>query len=281
MLILSANNQSIEVVLAGSSVAPLPVVVSYKSVLTGSADAVAQLSTTNGTTAVTVLAAPAAGDRNMVELLSVYNPNTDPAVLTVRIDQGGTKFVLAKVTLALDERLEFTEFAGFRVMTSVGSVKTSINQGASPVTAGYNRVSLASDVTNDSATANTIQDVTGLSFPVAAAVRTAFRFVIDYTAAATTTGSRWTINGPGLDRLSYRSRYGLTRISETVNNGLDAYDLPAASNVASAATGANLAVVEGIIVPAVDGTVIARFASEIASSAIVAKAGSYVDYWNA
>jgi len=36
----------------------------------------------------------------------------------------------------------------------------------------------------------------------------------------------------------------------------------------------NLAVIEGLIKPSVDGIVIGRFASEIASSAITAKAGS-------
>ena len=41
-------------------------------------------------------------------------------------------------------------------------------------------------------------------------------------------------------------------------------------------TGADMAIVEGIICPSADGTVIARFASEILSSAIVATAGSVV-----
>jgi hypothetical protein len=54
--------------------------------------------------------------------------------------------------------------------------------------------------------------------------------------------------------------------------------VPAASNATSAATGSNIAIIEGIIKPSGSGTVIARFASEVASSAIVAKAGSYVEY---
>lgn len=143
---------------------------------------------------------------------------------------------------------------------------------------GITRVVLASDVTNSNAVANTLQDVTGLAFPVVAGKRYRFRFVVDYTAALATTGSRWTINGPAATRLSYRSAYALTATSETVNAGLAAYGLPAASSLSSAATTGNLAEIEGIVAPSASGNVIARFASEIASSAIVAKAGSYVEY---
>jgi hypothetical protein len=139
-------------------------------------------------------------------------------------------------------------------------------------------VVLAADVTNNNASANTIASVTGLSFPVEAGSTYAFRFVIDYTAAATTTGSRWSITGPTATRLSYRSSYSLTTTSETVNSGLTSYDLPAASNATSAATGGNIAVVEGFVTPSAAGTLIARFASEVSASAIVAKAGSYVQW---
>jgi len=64
----------------------------------------------------------------------------------------------------------------------------------------------------------------------------------------------------------------------TFNGGLTSYDLPAASNATSATTAGNIAIVEGFIQPSANGTVIARFASEIASSAIVAKAGSVCYY---
>ena len=159
-----------------------------------------------------------------------------------------------------------------------GAVKQSINQGNSAVTSSTSLVTLGSDITNNNAVANTIQDVTGLSFPVVAGNRYKFRFVIQYTSAATTTGSRWTINGPGITSLRYRSQYSLTTTSRTFNEGLSAYDTPAASNATSAATGSNIAIIEGIIVPSANGNVIARFASEVSSSSIVALTGSYVEY---
>jgi hypothetical protein len=137
---------------------------------------------------------------------------------------------------------------------------------------------LSGDVTNNNASANTIADVTGLSFAVTSGVTYRFRFFIVYTSAATTTGSRWAINGPATTFVNYTSRYTLTATSETVNPGVSAYDSPAAASASSLASG-NIAIIEGIIKPSANGTVIARFASEISSSAIVAKAGqSYVEF---
>jgi hypothetical protein len=135
---------------------------------------------------------------------------------------------------------------------------------------------LSADVANAEAVANTLGDITGLAFTVKAGKTYKFKFVINYSAAATTTGARFTINGPAAPTfLSYRSQYSLTTASETVNTGLAAYQLPAASNATSAATGANLAIIEGIIKPSVDGTLTPQLASEVTVSAITALAGSY------
>ena len=137
-------------------------------------------------------------------------------------------------------------------------------------------VVLGADVVNNAATANTLQDVPGLAFDVKAGVRYHFKFVIPYTAQATGTGSRWTVNGPAFSSLYYVSDYSLTATSRTMNEGLSAYNLPAAANATSATTGSNMAIIEGVIVPSTDGSVIARFASEVANSAITAKAGAFV-----
>lgn len=146
--------------------------------------------------------------------------------------------------------------------------------GPQPVAAAVQSVVLAADVVNNNASANTIASVTGLGFPVKAGKKYQFRFEIAYDAAATTTGSRWSITGPAGGTMRYRSEYSLTTTTRTLNDGLNAYDTPAASNATSAATGSNIAIVEGFIEPAASGTVTARFASEVSSSAITAKAGS-------
>jgi hypothetical protein len=140
-----------------------------------------------------------------------------------------------------------------------------------------NRVYLTSDVTNNNATACTLADVTGLSFAVTNGVRYHYRAKIWYTAAATTTGSRWTINGPAATVNAYKTDASLTATTGTSQTGAS-YNAGACS-ANSATTGGNIATVEGVLTPSADGTLVIRFASEISSSAIVAKAGSYIEYW--
>lgn len=138
---------------------------------------------------------------------------------------------------------------------------------------------LGSDVANANATANTMADVTDLSFPVVAGYTYQFKFVIEYTAAATTTGSRWAINGPASPTfLGYQSQYSLTATSITTNSGRNTYDSPSAAS-ASSLTASNQATIWGNIRPSANGNVIARFASEITVSAITAKANySFVEW---
>lgn len=76
--------------------------------------------------------------------------------------------------------------------------------------------------------------------------------------------------------LNYTSHYTLTATSETVNSA-SAYDTPSGASASSLAAG-NVAIIEGIIQPSANGTVIARFASEVSSSAVVAKAGAVCYY---
>lgn len=139
------------------------------------------------------------------------------------------------------------------------------------------RTELGTNRTNNDASANTIADITGLSFAVIAAIKYKFRFVIHYTAAATTTGARFSINGPAAPtKLTFSSQWTVTATTRVIND-LAAYDLPAAAGSDSLTAG-NIAIIEGEITPSVDGTLIARFASEVSGSAIVALAGSYVEY---
>lgn len=233
-------------------------------------------------TTTTVVASPASTAYRTVKTLTIRNRHASTSQDVTVIHTDGTNAMeLIKVTLLAGDCLHYHESAGFWVTDSQGRTKqNSSNNGSGAAVNATNLVVLSADVTNNNASANTIADVTGLSFSVTAGQTYFFRFRIDYTAAATATGSRWSINGPGSPtRLSYRSTYSLTSTTETLNSGLTAYDLPAASNATSVATAGNSAVIEGFITPSANGTVIARFASEVSSSAIVAKAGSMLEWY--
>jgi len=135
---------------------------------------------------------------------------------------------------------------------------------------------LSTDAANSLATANTLANIDDLSFTVTSGKFYYFKAVINYTAAATTTGSRWTINGPAATLISYKSIYTLTATTLTTNYS-SAYDFPSASNTTSLASG-NVAEIEGFVIPSANGTVVVRFASEVANSAITAKKGSVLFY---
>lgn len=228
-------------------------------------------------TTTDVVGSPASGVQRNLQTLLVRNAGGTTNTVTVRHTDGTTAVDVFSVALGAGESIQYLDGVGFQVIAATGAVKTSQNQGANAASSDFSAAVLAADVTNNNGTANTLADVTGLSFPVLAGHKYFFRFIIQYTAAATTTGSRWSISGPG-GTMRYRSSYSLTTTTETVNSGLTAHDVPAASNATSAATAGNVAVIEGFYEASAGGSVIARFASEVASSAIVAKAGSVVYY---
>lgn len=272
MIVLTATTDNLQVVLnAAHTTNPMRCFASWRDITTSAYTPGRTVDNTNGTTDVNLVPAPAASTQRVADFLSVYNSDTASKTLTVKFDANGTEYILWSGALAPSERLEYVDGAGFRVFAPHGLEKVLSSQAAF-VANSLNIVVLASDVTNNNGTANTLQDVTGLSFPVTATETYWFEFIIPYTAAATTTGSRWTINGPAVSGLRYTSEYTLTATSKTVNCAT-AYQIPAASN-ASSLTDGNIATMWGIVTPSSSGTLIGRFASEVASSAIVAKAGS-------
>lgn len=225
-------------------------------------------------TTTTVVASPASSTYRTVKTLTVRNRHATTAQDVTIVHTDGTNAMeLVKATLSAGDALHYDESNGFTVRDLFGRIKSRSDGLVSAAVNSLNTVVLSSDVTNNNAVANTIADVTGLSFAVTAGETYWFAFAIAYTAAATTTGSRWSINGPGSPTLlHYGSEYTLTATTQTLNYAT-AYDIPAASN-ASSLTAGNMAYIEGIIKPSGNGTVIARFASEVSSSAVVAKAGS-------
>jgi hypothetical protein len=230
-------------------------------------------------TNTTIISAPDASTQRQIKVINIRNTSATTNIVTVKKDISGTEYDLFSCTLGGGEQIEYLDGRGWQVYTTTGAIKNSINQGSAPISSSLSATVLSSNVVNNNATLNTIQDVTGLSFAVTAGHVYYFQFIIPYTAAATTTGSRWSVNGPATTYLCYTSEYSLAATTTTRNANNISYDLPATSNATSAGTtSGNRTVVEGVIIPSADGTVIARFASEVANSAITALAGSVVYY---
>jgi len=233
------------------------------------------------TTATTTDIVGSPGSSTYRTIKSIFIRNVDPTTandVTIQHTDGTNVVEFIKVSLLAGYVLHYDEGAGFEILDSNGrSLQNSSNNGSGAAVNALNLVVLGSDVTNNNATANTMADVTGLSFSVTSGEKYYFRAICQYTAAATTTGSRWSINAP-TGTLRFKSEYSLTTTTNTVNEGLTAVDTPAASNATSATTTSNIAIVEGFAEPTANGTIIVRFASEVSASAIVAKAGSILQW---
>jgi hypothetical protein len=275
MIVLSVNTDKLEAILSGPVTADqLPCHTSWKERSSTGFTTGRTVINTNNASAVDISGSPASGSQRIIDSITIFNADSVNATVSIQLNAYGTGYTLFRCTLAPGEMLMYTESSGFFVLSNAGSIKTSVNQGSNTIGTALSAVSLGADVVNNNATANSMADITGLSFNVSAGFTYYFRFFIFYTSAATTTGSRWGINGPSSpSMLSFASEYTLTSTTSTRNATVQAYDSPAAAN-ASSVVAMNLAVIEGLIKPSVDGIVIGRFASEIASSAITAKAGS-------
>lgn len=272
------NGQTLKFKLgAAHTTSALSAFVSGRYFTSGTIEPINTIIASNGTSDVTLYGSVGASEQAEIDDINIFNSDTVNQVVTVEINNGAGDFPVFVCSLAPGEMLEYKN--GWRVFATTGAVKQSINQGANASTSGLTAVVLGSDVTNNNAVANTIQDVTGLSFSVLANKSYYFKFIIRYTAAATTTGSRWAVkcSAGTAATLALISEYTLTATTSTRNAQIQAFDSPAACNASSIAAN-NIAIIEGHFIPTADGTFIARFASEVSGSAIVAKAGSVCYY---
>lgn len=277
MLILTQTNDTIKVRLGASATTQPQIFASYRAITSTTFVPQRNVINTNGTTDVNAVPNPSASTQHVVDFLSVYNRDNIAHTVTIVFDDNGTQYILFRGLIGVNEQVVYQEGKGFVVMAANGSQKLQQSFAAGPITSSRSIVVLGSNQVNNNAVANTLQDVTGLNFAVVTGNPYFFRFNLVYSAAATTTGCRFTLTGPATSVLAIHSRYSLTTTSETINY-VNAYSLPAASNASSANTAGNIGIVEGRITPTVDGTVQLQFASEIANSAITVLAGSFVEY---
>lgn len=273
MIILSSINDRISVTLDSAPVNELDCVLSYKRYPTNNIFPETIAGLTTGVTFAPISNTVSTLEQHVIEYISIYNPNTKEHTVNIYYTDSVSDYVICTAILYTNERLVYSGNE-WLVYTATGVIKQQV---MSTVTNAVNTVTLGSNVINNNAVANTLQDVTGLSFTATSGVMYKFEFNIFYTAQATTTGSCWSINAPSFDLLTYTSEYSLTATTATRNENQTAVNLPATSNATSLLLN-NYANIKGVIKTNSTGVVIARFASEVASSAITALAGSFIEY---
>lgn len=279
MIILNSTNDRVEVVLGATATsAAMQCFASYRDITTTIYTPGRQLSTTNGTTPVDIVSSPSASTQRVVDYISVYNSDTGSKEVTIRFDDGTNERILYKATLGIGEQVIYQEGKGFATYTNAGALKTSLNQGNSPITSNWNLVTLGSDQTNNNAIANTWQDITGLSFPLLNGGRYLFRFFIIATTNATATGYRFALTAPSNNAFGYAVTMPTSTTATALNNSATADSTTLQTSSAVATPNYNVIEITGGINATADGTLQARFASELAGAAVVAKQGSIVEY---
>jgi stress-induced morphogen len=147
------------------------------------------------------------------------------------------------------------------------------------VIASPSRNVLSSNAVNSNSVANTLQDITGLQFAVTSGSIYKFRFIIPYETNDSTTGSRWTINGPTATWVRYYTTYSIDATTPFIRFS-GAYNLSASATTSTGAAGApyGLVIIEGMVKPSASGNLTPRFASEVSNAAVTALAGAYCEY---
>ena len=117
MLILDTINRKIEIVLAGAiTTNQLPFTASYVDITPTTFTGDTNDGTSNSTTPVTMVAAPASSTQRQLKFVNIYNADTVAANVTVRLNDNGTTYVLVKETLQPGYTLQFIDSAGWSVL---------------------------------------------------------------------------------------------------------------------------------------------------------------------
>jgi len=118
MIYLINPNQSLELILGGAvTTTELDYVVFTKHIiLTGKEGKDNQHGTSNGGTAVTILAAPTlAGEQQWIESIAIHNADTVSATVSVRLNDNSTIRILMKHALSAGETLHYEANSGWYI----------------------------------------------------------------------------------------------------------------------------------------------------------------------
>lgn len=216
-------------------------------------------------TTTDIVGTPGSSTVRNVKTLHVRNKGASALDVTVVYDQNGTDFELHKATLLAGDTLEYVEGVGFYTLTAVAAMNRTLR--------------LTSDYVNAT---TSFSDITGLSVPVQSGKHYNFLIHLYHINNATTTGSRFAVNGPTMSSMILSTIDTVTAsvTASTHSAGtVSALDTAATAQTTGSA-GITLAILSGWINPSADGTFVVRGQSEVAVAAgLTVKAGSWMRIW--
>lgn len=123
-MILDATTRSIELLLEGAiTTNELPWVVGYADHTDETFVPGAGSGLSNGATAVTIIAAPAASTQRQVKYLNVYNDDTVAHTITIRLnDNTNLRTIIETVSFSPGYQLVYTDTTGWKVTDETGKI---------------------------------------------------------------------------------------------------------------------------------------------------------------
>lgn len=77
----------------------------------------------NGTNDVDIVPAPASGDFHLVKQITAHNTDSTTRTITIKIDGGGSPYILYKVAIPQDVTLFYSPETGFNILPDTGAVE--------------------------------------------------------------------------------------------------------------------------------------------------------------
>lgn len=126
-MILDSTTRSIQLVLAGTiTTNQLKITADWVDMTATTTEAGSTPSTSNSTTAVTVVAAPAASTQRKVTNLAVFNADTASATVTIRYNDNASIYPIVTLAIPAGYTLFWTDVEGWKVISGAGSLQMGV-----------------------------------------------------------------------------------------------------------------------------------------------------------
>lgn len=122
-MILDTTTRSLQIILSTAmTTTNMAITVDYVDLTVTTTVPGLTTSSSNGVTAATILAAPAASTQRKVNSISVYNADSVSKSLIIRINDNGTFYPLINMSLSPLDTLSYTDTNGWSVVSTTAGV---------------------------------------------------------------------------------------------------------------------------------------------------------------
>lgn len=171
----------------------------------------------NSATPVTIVDSPAESYKRTIKYINVYNKDTVSVSIKLDLVSNSTR-TLVYLTLQSNERLEYTDTVGFRVLDSTGAIKTATTGAGG----GSDGVNILAAGTQTAVTSGTVKfaNSNGITFGMSNSTQITASHNGLTTAMASNAGSQFIYSSAGLNLTNISATLASNSISLSVGNYL-------------------------------------------------------------